>query len=152
MEKESELFVSYDQALALKELGYDEPCLAAYINKTLKGCGAILLDVDGYYINSNNETNYLVAAPLKQQVFKWFDDNTFTSKEGKPFQLRGIILHKETGYFGYEIRIWEFDNNIGKWKREMCLKSEQFRTDMESYCIDKLIEILKEKKKEDGKS
>ena len=32
MQKE---FIPYEQALALKELGFDEPCFAVYIDKTL---------------------------------------------------------------------------------------------------------------------
>ena len=46
-------FVTYEQALALKELGFDEPCL-----KTM-------LDFDITY-----ESN--IKMPLKQQVFRWF--------------------------------------------------------------------------------
>lgn len=138
-------FVTYEQALALNELGFDEPCFTFYNGKSLD---FKISDNDGAeakQINTNMDIGLCVNAPLKSQVFKWFDDTTFTNSEDKPFKLRGIVLHKETGYFGYEIRTWEFNNNIGKWKRETCLKSEQFRLDMESYCIDKLIEIVKNK-------
>ena len=46
-------FVTYEQSLALKELGFDEPCL-----KTM-------LDFDITY-----ESN--IKMPLKQQAFRWF--------------------------------------------------------------------------------
>jgi hypothetical protein len=61
-------FVTYEQALALKELGFDEPCLASY--ETAFG-----RDIDfelGYIINGPK--NY-VLSPLKQQVFRWFREN-----------------------------------------------------------------------------
>ena len=59
-------FVSYEQALALKKLGFDEPCLASY--ETAFGLGFQL----GYIIDGPK--NY-VLAPLKQQAFGWFREN-----------------------------------------------------------------------------
>ena len=50
-------FIPYKEALALKELGFDEPCFRYYnteINKTL-------------FINSGD-----IPAPLYQQAFRWF--------------------------------------------------------------------------------
>ena len=57
MEKD---FIKYEQALALKELGFDEPCLGNYAddeNHTLFTNG-----------NRPGETN----APLYSQAFRWF--------------------------------------------------------------------------------
>jgi hypothetical protein len=51
MEKE---FVPYEQALALKELGFDEPCFAIYYSK-----------------------NKYFTAPLYQQTFRWFREKYF---------------------------------------------------------------------------
>jgi hypothetical protein len=48
-------FVSYNQALALKELGFDEPCFGWF------GPTGIFNDWDATDIN----------APLKQQIFRW---------------------------------------------------------------------------------
>jgi hypothetical protein len=53
MEKE---FVPYQQALELKELGFDEPCLMYYTD-------------NGELYKSNL---YGISAPLYQQVFRWF--------------------------------------------------------------------------------
>jgi hypothetical protein len=73
MEKE---FVSYEQAVALKELGFDEPCFGRYIydgrgkewflvqTQQTKNASVIFegdVSVDGISI----------ASPLKQQTFKW---------------------------------------------------------------------------------
>jgi len=54
MEKE---FIPYEQALALKELGFDEKCLSYPISST---------DASG-----RTWTSVLVA-PLYQQAFRWF--------------------------------------------------------------------------------
>jgi hypothetical protein len=59
MEKE---FVSYEQAVALKELGYNEECLATYVGE--------VLDLTLQTLNDD----YFTVAPLKQQVFRWFRD------------------------------------------------------------------------------
>ena len=52
-------FVSYSQALALKELGFDEPCFATYSGETLDLKIQIQSD------------DYFTSAPLKQQAFRW---------------------------------------------------------------------------------
>jgi len=65
MEKE---FVPYEQALALEELGFDEPCFAVYIDKTL------IMEDDWLY--STNQDTFIESsnftAPLYQQAFRWF--------------------------------------------------------------------------------
>ena len=70
------LFVSYEQALQLKELGFNEPCL-----KVGNPNGHILwkfmdvLDVEGVDIGDIIKEKFddrFVEIPLKQQVFKWF--------------------------------------------------------------------------------
>jgi hypothetical protein len=69
------LFLSYELALIAKEKGFNEPCLACYRNTNaepvLRGCGALLFEVDRMYINSLNEEGVL-AVPLYQQIIDWF--------------------------------------------------------------------------------
>jgi hypothetical protein len=118
-------FISYEQALALKELGFDEPCLAYY--KDIKGEKVLLddsMDFDGE-----------VKAPLKQQAFRWFRDKheinpqiTKTYYEGD-FYIWDFYI-PTTQY--NEIPIRESSDN---WNYEIT----------ESKCLDKLIEILKRK-------
>jgi hypothetical protein len=67
-------FVSYTQALALKQLGFDEPCLAVYRGGSLYHNG-----VGGYYSDGNwdehrsyGDENQWVSAPLYSQAFKFF--------------------------------------------------------------------------------
>jgi hypothetical protein len=61
-------FVPYKQALELKELGFDEPCFAVYIDKTL------IIEDDWLY--STNQDTFIESsnftAPLYQQAFRWF--------------------------------------------------------------------------------
>jgi hypothetical protein len=58
-------FVPYEQAVALKELGFDEICIATY-------------DEDEYFEFLDFEQSYytipskLIQAPLYQQAFRWF--------------------------------------------------------------------------------
>ena len=63
MEKE---FIPYEQALVLKELGFDEPCFAWFI---LEGDGAkstLVLE------KCPKQDIGLCLAPLYQQAFRWF--------------------------------------------------------------------------------
>jgi hypothetical protein len=71
-----DLFVSYEQALQLKELGFNEPCL-----KVGNPNGHILwkfmdvLDVEGVDIGDIMKEKFddrFVEIPLKQQVLRWF--------------------------------------------------------------------------------
>jgi hypothetical protein len=61
-------FIPYEQALELKELGFDEPCFAVYIDKTL------IMEDDWLY--STNQDTFIESsnftAPLYQQAFRWF--------------------------------------------------------------------------------
>lgn len=55
-------FIPYEQALALKNLGFDEPCFAAYLK------AGRFLDISEYV----NHGDYRILAPLYQQAFRWF--------------------------------------------------------------------------------
>ena len=63
-------FIPYDQALALKVQGFDDPCLAWY---EIGGSGlrpnATKVTLSTAQTNSNSD---MVAAPLYQQAFRWF--------------------------------------------------------------------------------
>ena len=60
MEKE---FIPYEQALALKELGFDEPCFGLYENRVFI-----------FKIDSQQEKELLLncTAPTYSQAFRWF--------------------------------------------------------------------------------
>ena len=58
------LFVSYQIALKLKELGFNESCFGHFIGRDLN-----FLRINGY------KENIELLAPLYQQVQDWFRDN-----------------------------------------------------------------------------
>ena len=75
MEKE---FIPYEQALALKELGFDEKCCAAYYKKYDNEIG---------YHKVHRDFNFValtVSAPLYQQAFRWFREK---------YQLDSFVKH-----------------------------------------------------------
>ena len=69
----NEQFVTYEQAKELKEIGFDEKCLAYYDTE-----GLIIERSFSNYDNLNSKffpehltNNPKISAPLKQQVFEW---------------------------------------------------------------------------------
>lgn len=72
-------FATYEIALAMKELGFDEPCLGYFPNVENSDKTMIFFDrVPEYTINSlfdKNPTNYHFTAPLWQQCVDWFREN-----------------------------------------------------------------------------
>jgi len=59
-------FIPYEQALALKELGFDEECFSFY-----NAIGEVY-ESEGFYRYSYNVHKDEVIAPLYQQAFRWF--------------------------------------------------------------------------------
>ena len=67
MEKE---FINYSQARSLKELGFNEPCIAFYNDRVLT---FHTHGIDPHFIFKKNSDLWdSCSAPLKQQVFNWF--------------------------------------------------------------------------------
>ena len=114
MQKE---FCPYEQALALKELGFDEPCLMYYdYSWTLVESGV-----------------YECKAPLYQQAFRWFRE-----KYNFCYFIRG------NNYDGYSYNI---DNlGLLQYKFEIDYRFT-FKTyeEAECACLIKLIQIANEK-------
>lgn len=65
-----EQFVPYEQALALKELGFNEECFGCYFHNNTN---TVEYNPDGLPFNHNNR-NSRISAPLWQQAFDWFRD------------------------------------------------------------------------------
>ena len=120
-------FLPYEQALALKELGFDEPCLATY-HKELH----TIIPIYAEYTNQD-----VIKAPLYQQAFRWFREKhnidawvqPFVSeKHGKPF-----LPDESYAYYIFEDGVYVADGvNF--------LDSEE----AELACLKKLIEIVKQ--------
>jgi hypothetical protein len=121
MEKE---FVPYEQALELKELGFDEPCFRYYSNGELM-----------YSSHTNNSMQrFRYAAPLCQQAFRWF-------REKYGFHSYIDCKWKNIG--------WEYELvDLNKMETIPTIGKYGYKTpnEAELACLKKLIEIVKQTK------
>ena len=114
-------FVPYYQALSLKELGFDEPCLGAYYPGRK-------LDVSQY----TEHGQFTILAPTFSQTFRFFRE-----RHG----LYSHIFSQPNGTFVWCIR-W-YDDGIQK---DIPYQDATTWEEAEFACLIKLIEIVKEKK------
>ena len=115
-------FIPYEQALELKKLGFDEPCLAFY-------------DESLYFPNNENQYGTFCnqkldvpscSAPLYQQAFRWFREK-------------------------YELSSWVYNSHMDKYfytilQDGRIVKANESTTtyeETELACLKKLIEIVK---------
>ena len=128
-------FIPYEQALALKELGFDEPCFGYYY--TLNGKDWKFAEKSEYY-RLDDEINiggkFSLPAPLYQQAFRWFREK---------YDLHAYVdsMRLTTGetVYDYVIRITDDEESDD---------GKNWRTyeEAEIACLKKLIEIVKNKK------
>ncbi len=123
MEKE---FISYEQALILKELGFNEPCF-----------GWWFVDEKMLFIEKSKKStsDNILQAPLKQQVFEWFREKYgyCVSIRKRYFQTDGRI---EYNYFIYP-------PNSNEHLEHNLLDEYDSWEEAESACIDDLIKLVK---------
>lgn len=106
-------FIPYEQALALKELGFDEPCFATYYpNKQL--------DTKNYQNCTNTVGSKYdqLTTPLYQQAFRWFRKK-----------------------YNYHFSANKFTN--GKWTTTYTREYYDSYEEAELACLRKLIEFAK---------
>jgi hypothetical protein len=116
MEKE---FIPYEQALALKELGFDEPCFGRYGN-----------DSKMLYKDYSKElhSNWHTMAPLWQQAFSWFRDK---------YNLNSFVIDSMSYNWYFNINEILKDDVIS----EVLYFKTYKKAELE--CLKKLIEIVK---------
>jgi hypothetical protein len=128
MEKE---FIPYDQALELKELGFDEPCFSVYYNGEYHEHG-----IQNQFLHEKNEC----SAPLYQQAFRWF-------REKYNLQVYIDFYHKDS-YF-YKIKS-QVGKKISNTTEDIILQGTpvfpRSYKEAELECLKKLIEIINERK------
>ncbi len=118
-------FVTYEQALALKELGFDEPCLAGYdLNKSMY-VSYVSIEDSQYY------SSFELKAPLKQQVFRWFREK---------HNLLGYV-DSDTQEYGIEYSYHINDLIKGHTHFQLYIDSYE---QAEQACIDELIKLSKQ--------
>lgn len=123
MEKE---FIPYEQALALKELGFDEPCFGRY-----NPDNALIVSHTETY-NTDFRKTLFTQAPTFSQAFRWFREK---------YGLFSIILPYLIIGNQWYYKITNRNNSSG------LPFEEGFETyeEAELACLIKLIEICKNK-------
>jgi hypothetical protein len=116
-------FIPYEQALALKELGFDEECFAYYYNKELS-------------FGARVAYGEVIESPLKQQVFRWFREK---------YDLFGCIDLQVCTPSHWFIRIDDIIKNDYVYHSEDENLKYNTYEEAELACITELIEIVKKK-------
>jgi len=125
-------FVSYELALALKELGFDEPCFTYYYNITGKLRTNISIDIDDVWISGSIKKIGITLAPTFSQAFRFFREK---------YDFFGCIdLHVSTPLHWY-VRIDEISINDYVYHSDDDSKYYVNYEDAELACLMKLIEI-----------
>ncbi len=132
MEKE---FVSYEQALALKELGFDEPCLAFFWNTgKFYTTAEYPHSIETHKQNQLGDYNYdSTSAPLYQQAFRWLRKN---------YGLEHKILRDSYGCRYQITKVTPTTLEDIDYKGQYSNTSYE---EAELACLKKLIEIVKNK-------
>ena len=126
MEKE---FIPYEQAVELKELGFDEPCFGYYSNGNL---------VYGNHTN-NMMQRFRYSAPTFSQAFRWFRE-----KYGLHQHIKQYCGEK----FYFIIEDMVHPRRSDEYTVEMLRTFNESNTQEEAElaCLVKLIEIVKNSK------
>jgi len=138
MEKE---FVPYEQALELKELGFDEPCIACWSNRKSKNYylyfGGIEYVEDEGYVNPMKGT--IISAPTFSQAFRWFREKHGISVSISINWEEGIGKDSSYGKYACSLQHKSYDESIGEFIGVFKRYEEA-----ELECLKELIEMVKE--------
>ena len=117
----NELFVPYNEALELKQLGFDETCFGVYFNETKQFVQQLYNDTRQFY------RRYFTVAPTFSQAFRWFRE-----KYGLHYY---ITTHDETDYEWYV-----YNKEQNDWEDDI---TQETYEEAELACLRKLIQICK---------
>jgi hypothetical protein len=133
-------FINYEQALALRELGFDEPCVGYWRDENLSNpltLGQYTTKEDMEYEISgqdeyHNFKNIIALAPLYQQAFRWFREK---------YDKYGVVNIDLSNNLEDKIFVYMVENKLGYTIE----RSEEYNTyeKAELACLIKLIEIVK---------
>jgi hypothetical protein len=144
-------FVPYDIALAMKKLGFDEPCFGFYyLDEPIELFQNCKWDkrTNSYWNTKISEgDNEYTVAPLYQQAFRWFREKYDLDGE----TCRYNLSHSEAKFLGIDI-------TKTKHRYLVVINGEDFpnledmtlfisREEAELACLRKLIEIVKGKQR-----
>jgi len=124
-------FVSYEMALELKELGFNEPCFTYYYNISGKLRTNISIDVDDIWIPGSIKKLGITLAPTFSQAFKFFREK----------YKMAIINPDWNNKYKYEIF------NLHLLNQGVLVTKSGFETyeEAEINSLQKMIEIIKNK-------
>ncbi len=117
-------FVPYEQALELKELGFDEECWCYFINDIFND--SMFLKKYEYFEHMNKNIEYTLS-PLYSQVFRWFREK---------YDLMFPINKDDIGQYYFSIP------NSDRLLDTKCYCYASYE-EAEFECLKKLIEIIK---------
>ena len=121
-------FVPYEQALALKELGFDEPCLGYYVTVEVPNPFLVTTKI------TDTQGGYFTFAPTYSQAFRWFREK-YNKLYSVNIDLSDNLKDK--------IYVDTIEDHLGS----IVDRSEEYKTDEEAElaCLRKLIEIIESK-------
>ena len=123
MEKE---FIPYEKALALKALGFDEPCFGHFLKKK-------------FYLKSfDRQGNEITLAPTFSQAFRWFRE-----KYGLHSYIEPVLVEKANSPIKYDYVILEVSHQDDLEYNNLPYHTYE---EAELACLEKLIQIVKDGK------
>ena len=134
MEKD---FVNYNQALKLKELGFNEPCFGYYDTYGLQVSTHYWYpkNKNSSFPESQTTNNPKISAPTFSQAFRWFRENKLADGS--------VCRHgKADGSYSYR---WDIVYEYGVYEERHFKQDYKTHEESELACLDKLIEIVKSK-------
>lgn len=124
-------FVPHKQSLKLKELGFEEECLGYYNKKhELRIAGQIHVGLDGEEMSNGVLNSKYCSAPLWQQAFDWFREKHNLHIFITPFDINDML------HYQFAVLNFYIDRN------HLTYQEAQLA------CLDKLIEIVEQQKKQ----
>lgn len=121
-------FIPYEQALELKELGFDEPCLGYYHNKELS-------------FGPRISYGEVIEVPTFSQAFRWFREKY--NIDGEPYLIplmhNGEYLKQKPSDKEYSFKLTI--DGIPQYVTNEHIYSSYEEAELE--CLKKLIEIVK---------
>jgi len=130
-------FIPYIEALALKELGFDEPCFGYYYHEnSFTKCRPQIYYSDTFNECNRNEEIPLDSckAPLYSQAFRWFREKQ---------NLYGAYMMGDD-WNNFYFHIWRNDTMTKTFVTSSNWVYETYE-EAELACLIKLIEIVKNK-------
>ena len=138
MEKE---FIPYEQALALKELGFDEPCFTYFgnISQALFGLKGKIKFYTNTLLDIDHGKNVVSSASTFSQAFRWFKEK---------YKLMSCITPCSDGEYIftlYDLNKCDLEVFVEDIEIMESEDSYEFFEDAELEGLKKLIEIIKTK-------